>query len=107
MAEVGRKVVASSEIHILGGDEKHDGVMGIVIKSGFRGLGIETEMMKTLAEQATAFQLRVLMLHVFATNKRAVHFYEKVYFVQTGRIPKVHFREGQYIDEVVMTKLIE
>ena len=39
VAEVGRKVVASSEIHILGGDEKHDGVIGIVIKSGFQGFG--------------------------------------------------------------------
>jgi ribosomal protein S18 acetylase RimI-like enzyme len=48
-------------------------------------------MMKTLAEQATARALKVLMLHVFATNKRAVHFYEKVGFVQTGRIPKKHF----------------
>jgi hypothetical protein len=51
MEEVGRKVVASSEIHILGSDKKHDGVIGIVIKK--------------------------------------------------------HFREGQYMDEVVGTKLIE
>jgi RimJ/RimL family protein N-acetyltransferase len=64
-------------------------------------------MMKTLAEQATALELKVLMLHVFATNKRAVHFYEKVGFVRTGRIPKKHLREGQNLDEVVMTKLIE
>ena len=64
-------------------------------------------MMKTLAEQATALELKVLMLHVFAPNRRAVHFYEKVGFVQTGRIPKKHFREGQNLDEVVMTELIE
>jgi ribosomal protein S18 acetylase RimI-like enzyme len=65
--------------------------------TGFRGLGIGTEMMKTLAEQATALELKVLMLHVFATNKRAVHFYEKVGFVQTGRVPMKHFREGRRI----------
>jgi RimJ/RimL family protein N-acetyltransferase len=107
VAEVGRKVSASSDIHVLRDDEKHVGVLGIVIKSGFRDLGIGTEMMKTLVEQATALGLKVLMLHVFATNYRAIHVYERVGFVQTGRIPKKHFREGQYIDEVVMTKLIE
>jgi RimJ/RimL family protein N-acetyltransferase len=107
VAEVGRKVVASSDIEILRGDEKHAGVLGIVIKNGFRDLGIGTEMMKTLVEQAAALGLKVLTLQAFATNKRAVHFYEKVGFVQTGRVPMKHFRGGQYIDEVIMTKLIE
>jgi RimJ/RimL family protein N-acetyltransferase len=58
-------------------------------------------MVKTLSEHATALEFGVLMLYVFATNKRAVHFYEKVGFVQTGRILKKHIREGQYIDEEV------
>lgn len=107
VAEAGRKIVASSDIHILSGDEKHVGVLGIVIKSGFRDLGIGTGMMKTLAEQAIALGLKVLTLQVFATNKRAVHVYEKVGFVQTGKIPKKHFREGRFIDEVIMTKLFE
>ena len=107
VAEVGRKLVASSDIHILRGDEKHVGVIGIVIKNGFRDLGIGTELMKTLTEQATILGLKVLTLQVFATNRRAVHVYEKVGFVHTGTVPKKHFREGQYIDEVIMTKLIE
>ena len=107
VAEVDRKVVASSDIHILNGNEKHVGVLGIVLKSGFRDLGIGTEMMKTLVEQAMALGLKVLTLQAFATNKRAVHVYEKVGFVQTGRVPKKHFKDGQYVDEVIMTKLIE
>jgi RimJ/RimL family protein N-acetyltransferase len=107
VADVGGNLVASSDIHILHGDEKHVGVLGIVVKSGFRDLGIGTEMMKTLVEQAAKMGLKVLTLQVFATNKRAVYVYEKVGFVQTGRVPMKHFREGQYIDEVLMTKLIE
>jgi RimJ/RimL family protein N-acetyltransferase len=107
VADVGGKVVASSDIHILSGDEKHVGVLGIVVRSGFRDMGIGTEMMKTLVEQAVALGLKVLMLQVFATNERAVHVYEKAGFVQTGTVPKKHFREGQYVDEVIMTKLIE
>jgi RimJ/RimL family protein N-acetyltransferase len=107
VAEVDRKLVASSDIHILSGDEKHVGVLGIVVKYGFRGLGIGTEMMKTLVEQAVALGLEVLMLHVFATNRQAIHLYEKVGFIGAGKIPKKHFREGQYIDEVIMAKLID
>jgi RimJ/RimL family protein N-acetyltransferase len=107
VAEVGRRVVASSDIHVLGGNEKHVGVLGIVVKNGFRDLGIGSEMMKTLVEQAVALGLKVLTLQAFATNKRAIHVYEKVGFVQTGMVPKKHFKEGQYIDEVIMTKLIE
>jgi RimJ/RimL family protein N-acetyltransferase len=64
-------------------------------------------MMKTLMEQAKALGLKVLMLQVFATNGRAIHVYEKLGFAHSGRIPKKRFREGQYIDELTMTKLID
>jgi RimJ/RimL family protein N-acetyltransferase len=107
VAEVGGKVVASSDIHILPRDERHVGVLGIVVKSGFRDLGIGTEMMKTLVEQAMNLSLKVLTLQAYATNERAIHVYGKVGFVQTGRVPNKHFKEGQYVDEVIMTKLIE
>jgi len=46
-------------------------------------------------------------LTAFASNKRAIRVYEKVGFVQTGTVPKKHFKEGKYIDEVIMTKLLE
>jgi RimJ/RimL family protein N-acetyltransferase len=107
VAEVGGKVIASSDIHIMSGNDKHVGVLGIVIKSGFRDSGIGTEMMKTLVELAVTLGLKVLTLQAYATNKRAVHVYEKVGFVLTGRVPKKHFKEGRYIDELIMTKLIE
>jgi RimJ/RimL family protein N-acetyltransferase len=51
--------------------------------------------------------LRVLTLSAFESNKRAIHVYEKVGFVQTGRIPRKFFREGKYIDEVIMALVLE
>lgn len=107
VVEVDGELVGSSDLDVLPGDEKHVGVLGIVIKKGFRDMGIGTEMMKTLVDKASALGLKLLMLHVFATNERAIYVYEKTGFVQTDRIPKKHFRQGQYIDEVVMTKSIE
>lgn len=107
VAEVEGKIIASSDIHPLRGYEKHVGVIGIAIKKGFRDVGIGTEMMKALVEQARNMGLKVLTLSAFATNERATHVYEKIGFVQTGGIPKKHLRDGQYVDEVIMTKLLE
>lgn len=107
VAEVDGKVVAVSEISKRGGYEKHVGVIGIAIRNGFRDLGIGIEIMKALVEQAQKMGLKVLTLSAFATNKPAIHVYEKVGFVQTGTIPKKHFKEGKYIDEIILTKVLE
>lgn len=107
VAEVDRRVVAVSEIGRRTGYEAHVGVIGIAIKSGFRDLGIGTEMMKTLIKQARKWGLKVLTLTAFGSNNRAIHVYEKVGFVQTGKFPKKIFKDGKYVDEIVMTKLLE
>jgi RimJ/RimL family protein N-acetyltransferase len=107
VAEVDGKVVANSEVSRGRGYEKHVGGIGIAIKDGFRDVGIGTEMMKALIDQALGWGLKVLTLRVFASNRRAFHLYEKVGFVQTGVIPKKLFRDGEYIDEIIMTKLLE
>lgn len=106
VAEVNGKVVASSDVHTLGGYDKHVGVIGIVIKKDFRNLGIGTRMMQTLVDEAKKKGLKVLTLSVFASNKHAIHVYENVGFVQTGMIPKKHFKEGKYIDEMIMTRVL-
>ena len=82
-------------------------MVGIVIRKDFRELGIGTAMMRVLIEQAKEMGLRVLTLTAFASNKRAIHVYEKVGFLQTGLIPKKLLKQGKYIDEVIMTKLLE
>jgi len=107
VAEVDEKVVGSSDIHPLGGFSKHVGVVGIIIKKGFREIGIGTEVLKTLVEQAQKMGLKILTLSAFATNKRALHIYEKAGFARTGIIPKKHFKDGKYIDEIIMTKVLE
>lgn len=64
-------------------------------------------MMKTLIAKAQELGSKVLTLTAFATNKQTIHVYEKVGFVQTGIVPKKHFKDGKYIDEIIMTKLLE
>lgn len=107
VAEVKGRIIASSDINRQNGFQKHVGVVGIVIKKDFRELGIGTAMLLVLIEQAQKMGMKILTLTAFASNKRAIHVYEKVGFLQTGMIPKKHLKQGKYIDEVIMTKLLE
>ncbi len=107
VAEVDGKVIASSDIHPCVGFARHVGVLGIIIRNGFRDVGIGTEMMITLIERAREMGLKVLTLSVFASNKRAIHVYERVGFTVTGRVPKKFFKGGEYIDELIMVKVLE
>jgi RimJ/RimL family protein N-acetyltransferase len=105
VAEVAGKVIASSSV----GKrrlrcENHVGDIGLLIRSGYRDVGIGTEMMKTLIDQARIMGLKVLVLSVFATNERAIHVYKKVGFKEVGRIPRSIYRNGTYIDRVMMAK---
>jgi RimJ/RimL family protein N-acetyltransferase len=103
VAEVDGHVVASAEVSKQKGCSRHVGSVGIGISQAYRDLGIGTAMLETLIAEAKATGLRVLWLGVFATNQRALHVYEKVGFTRTGIRPKMFFRNGQYIDDVIMT----
>ncbi|MGA2238436.1 MAG: GNAT family protein [Candidatus Bathyarchaeia archaeon] len=108
VAEVNGKAVGSAEFgRKTSGYDKHVGMLGIVIGNGYRDLRIGTEIMKSLIEQARAVGLKLLTLSVYATNERARHVYQKLGFVETGRIPKKFFKDGKYVDEITMAKVLE
>ena len=104
LAEVDGKVVANSSITKKTGYSRHVGGLGIAILNGFRDIGIGTEMLKTLISKAENMDLKMLTLTVFSTNKRAKHVYEKVGFRETGRIPNGIYRDGKFIDQIMMVK---
>lgn len=107
VAEVNGHVVANSEIIRGTSYSRHLGFIGIAIRKEFRGIGIGTEMMKALEEHAKEMDLKVLTLSVFANNQHAINLYRKMGFVETGRVPKRFFKDGIYIDEIIMTKMLE
>jgi RimJ/RimL family protein N-acetyltransferase len=108
VAEVDGRVVGNSELgRKTKGRDKHVGTIGIAIRDGFREIGIGTEMIKTLIDQAKNMGVKALTLSVFASNERAHHVYRKLGFVDTGRIPKKFFKEGEYIDEILLVRVLE
>jgi RimJ/RimL family protein N-acetyltransferase len=108
VGEVSGKMVANSEIsRKINGYDSRVGMIGIAVKNGFRDMGIGTEMMKALVEQGRTWGLKVLTLTAFADNERAIHVYKKLGFTETGRIPQKFFKDGKYIDEILMTIVLE
>jgi len=104
VAEEDAKVVALSDIQILKEEENQIGLLGIAVRNGHRNLGIGTEIMKTMMEQASFRKLKVVSVNVFETNNQAIHVYEKMGFVPVERVSKKHFRQGRLIDEIKMKK---
>jgi L-amino acid N-acyltransferase YncA len=103
VAEADGKVVANSEVERRGGAMSHVGYLGIGIRAGYRGIGIGTEIMKTLINESKKMGLKVLVLDVFDSNKMAKALYQKVGFRENGKIPKGIYKKGKYIDLVRMT----
>lgn len=103
VAEVEGKVIANSEVEKRGGLMSHVGYLGIAIKSGYRGIGIGAQIMKTLIEESKKAGLRILVLEHFDTNKTARRLYEKMGFKETGRTSKGICKYGKYIDLIHMT----
>lgn len=87
--EVGGRFAGTSEVHRKKGDaHRHVGTLGIALGSGFRDIGIGTELIRTLENLARKdMKIKVLRLSYLAPNERAKHLYEKLGFKEIGRVP--------------------
>ena len=83
-------------------DEKHTGLLGVIVMEGYRGLGLGQTMMRTALDQAAKLGIWVVELEVFANNAPARHIYKKLGFRTVGVIPKKILRKGKYVDIVRM-----
>jgi len=102
VAEVEGKVIANSEVEKRSDLMSHLGYLGIAIKSGYRGIGIGTQIMKTLIDESKKAGLKILVLDHFDTNTTARKLYEKMGFKEAGKIPKGIFKNGIYVDLIRM-----
>lgn len=107
VAEVNKRMIANSELHIKTGLRSHVGDIGIIIQFDYRDLGIGTEILKQLIAQARKRGLKIVTLGVFATNSRAIHVYDKLGFRECGRVPREIYKNGQYIDHITMIKVLD
>jgi len=107
VAEVKGHVIANTDVKIKTGQRSHVGAIGIIVKKGYRDIGIGSEMLKQLIAQARKRGLKIVTLGVFATNDRAKHVYEKLGFRECGRILGEIHKNEQYIDHITMVKMLD
>jgi ribosomal protein S18 acetylase RimI-like enzyme len=102
IAEVDGEVVGNAEVRRHVGRQSHVGTMGIVVKSGFRRIGIGTRLIEKLLSEGKKQGLKIVTLQVNETNLPAITLYRKLGFNETGRIPKaIHWNE-KYVDDIIM-----
>jgi len=86
---------------------KHVGEFGIALKKEARGLGLGDLATKlAIREAKKELGVKIILLRVFATNKRAIRLYQKNGFQKIGEIKKGRKHYGRYIDEILMAKYL-
>ncbi len=68
------------------------------------GYGSEATLL-TLKHGFETLNLNRIYLHVFETNPRAIYVYEKIGFIREGKLRQATFRNGLYIDTLIMSML--
>lgn len=103
VAADGRRIVGQADCH--GGTfskNRHTGLLGIVIRDGWRGTGLGRALMDRLLEWMRSQGFLKAYLEVFSTNVRARKLYESLGFQVEG-IHRAQFKiRGDYVDDVLM-----
>lgn len=106
-AECDGQIVGSTDVELGNWAKNHIGTFGIIIRNGFRGIGLGKHLMSEVIELSKK-QLKpkpkIIQLEVFAINKPAVSLYKKMGFKIVAKLPKQRQWKGKLMDELVMLK---
>ena len=80
--------------------------LGISVDRDHRGSGIGSALLEAIVSWAEAHGVRRIEANAFANNPRAVRLYERHGFVQEGRRREAILVDGEYIDALILAKLI-
>ncbi len=109
IAEANDMVVGTTQIFLNEGRGEHVGNFGIVIKKGYRGIGLGTYLMGEvieLAKKKLKPKPKILKLDVFPINKPAINLYKKYNFKKVASIPNQREFQGKLYDEIVMLRYL-
>ncbi len=84
----------------------HAGAIGISVHADWQGKGVGKELMRAIVNLAENWlNLKRLELEVYADNEAAIRLYERFGFEVEGRLRQHAFRDGQFVDSIVMGRI--
>ena len=85
---------------------RHAGRIGISVHEEWQGQGVGAALLAAAVDMADNWlNLTRLELEVYADNEAAIHLYERFGFAYEGTLRQHAFRDGIYIDSVMMGRL--
>ncbi|MBE0528734.1 MAG: GNAT family N-acetyltransferase [Thermoleophilia bacterium] len=86
---------------------RHTVTLGISVERTWRGRGVGSQLMAHAIDWAkrTGMVSRI-ELSVFERNETAIHLYRKFGFEVEGRRCRAIFRDGEYLNDVIMALLL-
>lgn len=85
---------------------RHVGRIGISVSEAWQGKGVGKELMQAGIDLADKWlNLLRIELEVYADNEAAIHLYEGFGFEREGVMRQHAFRDGRYIDSIMMARL--
>jgi RimJ/RimL family protein N-acetyltransferase len=108
LVEKDGQVVGNCTASRLAWKNSHAADFGIALSKEIRGKGVGEALMKRTIELAQKRMRGLEMLHLkaIAYNDRARALYEKLGFVEVGRIPKANKEGREYFDDILMVKFL-
>ncbi|NKB82976.1 GNAT family N-acetyltransferase [Brucella grignonensis] len=100
------KIVGSCDICRADGRRIHSGTIGIGVHDDYQGQGIGTGLMHQIIDVADNWlNLHRLDLTVFADNDHAIRLYQNFGFEHEGVLRSDAFRDGEFVDCIMMGRL--
>jgi RimJ/RimL family protein N-acetyltransferase len=104
VAETKGKIVANGVItRGKYSDTRHHGDLGLTVSKTLRGMGIGRAIIDRLLTECRGAGIKTVEVEFLATNQAARAAYQKAGFHETGRIPGKAFRNGKYLDAMIMS----
>lgn len=86
--------------------KKHVGVITLMVNSDYQNKGVGSLLMDKLINLSESLNIIRLELCVFRDNYKAINLYNKFGFKEEGIKVKLALKNGEYIDEVMMARII-
>jgi putative acetyltransferase len=106
VAEMEDRVIGALGLHLEQHHRAHAGHIGMMVDTDFQGMGVGSALMQASVDLAEGWLgLTRIQLEVYPDNLRAIKLYERYGFEPEGLFHALAYRDGQYIDAQVMSRL--